>query len=155
MSLSIKITRYGNTETHLLFINYLLKYENLPPHLKPQLSKMFIIFVNYLYSDSGYYDKNVKGIVFNFDYSALTPNFWNYIKELEISCGNCDEFLYYGPDGINNIINQCQDRFKQKYNIGHMGTLNGSRLNGRIDKIYNYIRDKRVLVISSFGCLTK
>lgn len=151
----MKITRYGNTETHLLFINYLLKYENLPPELKSQLSKMFMTFVNYLYSDSGYYDKNVKGNVFNFDESALTGNFWNYIKELEVSCGNCDEFLYYGSDGINNIINQCQDRFKQKYNIEYMRTLNGTRLNDRIDKIYDYIRDKRVLVVSSFGGLTK
>ena len=32
----MKITRYGNTETHLLFINYLIKYENenLDPNLK-------------------------------------------------------------------------------------------------------------------------
>ena len=36
-----------------------------------------------------------------------------------------------------------------------MRTLNGTRLNDRIAKIYDYIRDKRVLVVSSFGGLTK
>ena len=112
-------------------------------------------FVNYLYSDSGYYDKKVEGNVFNFDMTALTPNFWNYIKELEVSCGDCDEFLYYGSDGINSIIEQCKSRFKLKYNVGSMRTLNGTRLNDRIAKIYDYIRDKRVLVVSSFGGLTK
>ena len=151
----MKITRYGNTETHLLFINYLIKYENLHPNLKKQLTQTFMTFVNYLYSDSGYYDKKVEGNVFNFDMTALTPNFWNYIKELEVSCGDCDEFLYYGSEGINSIIEQCKSRFKQKYNVGSMRTLNGTRLNDRIDKIYDYIRDKRVLVVSSFGGLTK
>ena len=151
----MKITRYGNTETHLLFINYLIKYENLHPNLKKQLTQTFMTFVNYLYSDSGYYDKKVEGNVFNFDMTALTPNFWNYIKELEVSCGDCDEFLYYGSDGINSIIEQCKSRFKLKYNVGSMRTLNGTRLNDRIDKIYDYIRDKRVLVVSSFGGLTK
>ena len=151
----MKITRYGNTETHLLFINYLIKYENLNPNLKKQLTQAFMTFVNYLYSDSGYYDKKVKGSVFNFDMTALTPAFWNYIKELEVSCGDCDEFLYYGSDGINSLIEQCKSRFKLKYNVGSMRTLNGTRLNDRIGKIYDYIRDKRVLVISSFGGLTK
>lgn len=151
----MKITRYGNTETHLLFINYLIKYENLHPNLKKQLTQTFMTFVNYLYSDSGYYDKKVEGNVFNFDMTALTPNFWNYIKELEVSCGDCDEFLYYGSDGINSIIEQCKSRFKLKYNVGSMRTLNGTRLNDRIAKIYDYIRDKRVLVVSSFGGLTK
>jgi hypothetical protein len=151
----MKITRYGNTETHLLFINYLIKYENVDPNLKKQLSQTFMTFVNYLYSDSGYYDKKVKGNVFNFDMTALTPNFWNYIKELEVSCGDCDEFLYYGSDGINSLIEQCKSGFKLKYNVGSMRTLNGTRLNDRIAKIYDYIRDKRVLVVSSFGGLTK
>ena len=141
----------------MLFINYLIKYENenLHPNLKKQLTQTFMTFVNYLYSDSGYYDKKVEGNVFNFDMTALTPNFWNYIKELEVSCGDCDEFLYYGSEGINSIIEQCKSRFKLKYNVGSMRTLNGTRLNDRIDKIYDYIRDKRVLVVSSFGGLTK
>jgi hypothetical protein len=151
----MKITRYGNTETHLLFINYLIKYENLHPDLKKQLTQTFMTFVNYLYSDSGYYDKKVEGNVFNFNMTALTPNFWNYIKELEVSCGDCDEFLYYGSQGINSIMEQCKSRFKEKYNVGSMRTLNGTRLNDRISKIYDYIRDKRVLVVSSFGGLTK
>ena len=34
----MKITRYGNTETHLLFINYLIKYENLHPNLKKTIN---------------------------------------------------------------------------------------------------------------------
>ena len=71
----MKITRYGNTETHLLFINYLLNYENLPHHLKPQLSKMFMTFVNYHYTWSGYYDKSVSGKVFEFNESSLNENF--------------------------------------------------------------------------------
>ena len=47
----MKITRYGNTETHLLFINYLFKYENIPDNLKEQLQKIFMTFVNYHYTD--------------------------------------------------------------------------------------------------------
>ena len=151
----MKIVRLGNTESHLILISYIMRYGNEPKYVKDWLKNVLMSYTNWLYTTAGYYDKTVKGNVFNFDNTALTPNFLNYIKELEISCGNCDEFLYYGSPGINNIIDQCLERFKEKYKVGHMRTLNGTRLIDRIDKIYYYIRDKRVLVVSSFGGLTK
>jgi len=153
--ISMKITRYGNTETHLLFINYLFKYENIPDNMKKQLRKIFMTFVNYHYTWAGYYDKSVNGKVFEFNESSLNENFKKYIKELEISCGECEEFLYYGSPNVNNVIEQCKDRFKKQYNIGNMRCLNDTRFNDRVDKIYDFIRDKRVLVVSSFGGLTK
>ena len=153
--ISMKITRYGNTETHLLFINYLFKYENIPDNMKKQLRKIFMTFVNYHYTWSGYYDKSINGKVFEFNESSLNENFKKYIKELEISCGECEEFLYYGSPNVNNVIEQCKDRFKKQYNIGNMRCLNDTRFNDRVDKIYDFIRDKRVLVVSSFGGLTK
>ena len=36
-----------------------------------------------------------------------------------------------------------------------MRCLNDTRFNDRVDKIYDFIRYKRVLVVSSFGGLTK
>lgn len=151
----MKITRYGNTETHLLFINYLLNNEKISEDIRKNLIKTFMTFVNYHFTWSGYYDKTVKGDVFNFNINALNDNFWKYMKELEVSCGGCEEFLYYGSDNINNLIKQYEKKFKTKYNIGLMRTLNGTRFNDRVDKIYDYIRDRRVLVVSSFGGLTK
>ena len=151
----MKIVRFGNTETHLLLCYYLLTYENLPDHIKPQLQKAFMSFTNYLYSDSGYYDKKVQGNVFNFNESAYTSNYWKYIAELETSCGGCKEFQVYGSPGIHNILNQCMDRFKAKYNIGIMKNLNGTNIKDRIDFIYDQMKDKKVLVVSSFGGLAQ
>lgn len=151
----MKIVRFGNTETHLLICYYLLKYENLPEHITSKLTKLFDMFTNYLYSDSGYYDKKVPGNVFNFNKSAYTSNYFKYISELETACGGCEEFQVYGSEIIHNILNQYIDKFKIKYNIGTMKNLNGTLISDRIDYIYKCIKDKKLLVVSSFGGLAQ
>ena len=83
----MKIVRLGNTESHLLFISYILKYGNEDPYLKKQLSNVLKNFTNWLYTTAGYYDKAVRGSQMNFDETAFTKNYFAFINHLEISIG--------------------------------------------------------------------
>lgn len=158
----MKIVRFGNTESHLLLSMYIMRHPEMPLHIKEQFKKVFHSFTNYLYSDSGYYDKDVKGNHFNFDESAYTKKYFNYIKELEISVGDCESTQFYFSDSIINFLNNklsngktIQEDFSSKYNITNFKILNGTRFNDRVESIYNYIRDKKVLVVTSFDGLVQ
>ena len=151
----MKIVRLGNTESHLLLINYILKYGNEPMYIKKQLGKMRNSFTNWLYTTAGYYDKTVPGNSFNFNITAFNSNYFKFINHLEISVGNCEKAQFYFGDNMTRILNKYKDGFFNKYNIINFERLNETHFYDRIDSIFDYIKHKKVLAISSFDGLIK
>jgi hypothetical protein len=149
----MKIVRLGNTETHLLFASYIIKYGNEPPELKKQLSHILRNYTNWLYTTAGYYDKAVKGTHFNFDDTAFTKNYFAFINHLEISVGGCKKAEMYMSDAMIPLFNKYKTDFFNKYNITNYQSMNGTHFYDRIDSIFDYMRNKKVLCVSSFDGL--
>ena len=152
----MKIVRLGMTESGLLFLTYLSKNISLPPDIKRAVSKNIMNLLNWLYTTSGYYDKNVNGTKFNFDIKALNANFLNYIEQLKISVKGCEQTQFYFHDGlIRSLYEQVKDKFISDLCINNFTLLNDTKFSSRIDNIYSYIKDKKVLVISAFDGIIK
>ena len=149
----MKIVRLGNTETHLLFISYIMKYGNEPMHLKKQLSHILRNYTNWLYTTAGYYDKAVNGDKMNFDDTAFTKNYFAFINHLEISVGGCEKAQFYMGDSMLPLFNKYKTEFFNKYNIINYQSMNGTHFYDRINSIFDYMRNKKVLCVSSFDGL--
>jgi len=149
----MKIVRLGNTESHLLLSYYVIKYTYESDTIKMQFDRMFMSFANWLYSSAGYYDKDVKGTPFNFDKTAITPKFLKYINELETAIGNCEETQFYFPPNIFAFLKKHEQHFLQVYKIKKFKLLNETRFNDRVDQIYDFMKHKKVLIVSSFDGL--
>ena len=152
----MKIVRLGSTETSLLFLTFLSKNYNLDPAMKKYISQMILSCVNWLYSTSGYYDKKVKGTNFNFDVTALTKNYFQFIKHLETSVQHCEITQFFVHEGtIMELFKTYKHDFIKHYNIQQFTILNGSEFQDRINDIFERMNHKKVLAISSFDGLIK
>jgi hypothetical protein len=150
----MKIVRLGMTEMSILFLTFVSKRYNLEPHIKNQISQTLISLINWLYSTSGYYDKDVKGNNFDFDITSFTPNFFEFVNHLEESVGNCfmtQAFIHEGF--IMDLFNIFKNDFINKLKITNFKLLNGTEFQDRIDNIFSLMKNKKVLVISSFDGL--
>lgn len=152
----MKIVRLGMTETALLFLTFVSKHMNINQEIKQHISKMIMSMINWLYSTSGYYDKTVNGTHFNFDYTALNQNYFKFINHLEQSVGNCHETQFYFHEGfVIELFDFCKESFFKHYNIINFKNMNGSKFYDRIDSIFDNIKGKKLLVISSFDGLVQ
>jgi hypothetical protein len=152
----MKIVRLGSTETSLLFLTFLSKNFDLEKDLKKHVSKYIMNCVNWLYSTSGYYDKSVKGEHFNFDATALTKNYFSFIKHLELAVEDCEITQFFVHEGlVMSLLNLHKNDFIKKYNIKNFSILNGTEFQDRIDDIFKMMDNKKVLAISSFDGLIK
>lgn len=152
----MKIVRLGSTETSLLFLTFLSKNYDLDKDLKKHVSKYIMSCVNWLYSTSGYYDKSVKGDHFNFDVTALTKNYFSFIKHLELAVEDCEITQIFVHEGlVMSLLNVHKNDFIKKYNIKTLSILNGTEFQDRIDDIFKMMDNKKVLAISSFDGLIK
>lgn len=52
-----------------------------------------------------------------------------------------------------NLLNIYKNDFIEKYNIRNFTILNGTEFQDRIENIFSYMQNKKVLVISSFDGL--
>lgn len=142
------------TETSLLFLTFLSKNFTLDPGIKKVISRNILNMINWLYSTSGYYDKTVKGSYFDFDVTAMNQNFFQFIKHLEISVQGCEITQFFIHEGfILDLFNMYREDFIKKYNIHNLNILNGTEFSDRIGSIFEKIKGKRLLVISSFDGL--
>jgi hypothetical protein len=152
----MKVVRLGMTETSLVFLFFLYNNYDLDISFKNTISQYIMSMVNWLYSTSGYYDKSVKGNNFNFDQTALNENFYKFINHLEISINNCEITQFFVHEGlIMSLLNTYKNDFIRKYNIKNFTILNNTEFYDRIDYIFEKIRNKKLLVISSFDGLIK
>lgn len=112
--------------------------------------------MNWLYTTSGYYDKSVKGSYFNFDVTALNQNYFKYISHLGQSVSGCFEARFILHDGfITELFNIYKDQFMKHYNITNYKSIYGIPFKDQIDFMFDLMRNKKVLVISSFAGLIK
>lgn len=152
----MKIVRLGMTETSLLLYSFASRNYNVNPEIKSLISKGIMIMINWLYSTSGYYDKEVSGSNFDFDVTALTQNYFKFIKHLEESIGGCEVTQFYVHEGLpKTLLTQCKDDLIKKYNIRNLTVLNEIQFKYRIPDIFERIANKRVLVISAFDGLIR
>lgn len=162
----MKIQRPGNTESHLLFSNFLkTKY---PTEYSEELENFFI---QWLYTTSGFYDKNINPN--NFAQVSESKCYHRLLKEYEQSLYNCDYIeCYYGnpsffdttPELLNEYLKQFQPlslslNAKYIYNHSDVNFLQYWSLeyretnvyNGVFHRHYDLLKQKSVLVISAFS----
>ena len=160
---NMKITRLGMTESGLLLLFFVYNHVNVPPNIKQQVVRSMMQLANWLYTTSGYYDSSVNGTKFNFDMSCLNAvNFQKYMGHLATAASGCEQSQFYFHEGfIMNLYKQVKTQFQQFYNIQNFVLLNDpdgpdlGRFIDRVPIIFEKIRDKRVLVVSSFTGLVK
>ena len=152
----MKIIRLGMTETELLFLTYVIRYQgaSITKDIKTHISKFIMNMVNWLYTTSGYYDKSVNGAYFNFDAKALNSNYIKYIEHLAISVKNCEQTQIYIHDGLPmSLFVYFKDAFIEHFGITNLVLLNDTKFYDRIDSIFERMNNKKVLAISSFDGL--
>lgn len=152
----MKIVRLGMTESGLLFLTFASKNLQLTPEEKKIVGKYILSLTNWLYTTSGYYDKTVPGNNFNFDIRALNKNFGEYMGHLKTAVDDCKETQFYFHDGfIRSLYERNKIQFQQHFNINNFNLLNDTKFSSRINKVYDEMKGKKILVISSFGKLIK
>jgi hypothetical protein len=152
----MKIVRLGMTETELIFLTYIIRYQGdkIPPEIKKHISKFILNMVNWLYTTSGYYDKSVKGDYFNFDVTAINKNYTKYLEHLAISVEGCEQTQIYVHDGLPmQLFHHFKEEFSKHFNISNLVLMNGTKFYDRIDSIFDKMNGRKVLAISSFDGL--
>jgi hypothetical protein len=146
--------RLGATETTLLFFYFLDNYENfyhgvelLPDKLKYVDSQKY--FINWLYSTSGFYDKEINGSYFDFDGDyVLKSSVYNeyFSKILSIIKDSNSPIILVFHDFHESLLD-----FKTKF-------LEYIDFNNKIKKYENvlqFMENKNILIINNLGSLMK
>lgn len=148
----MKIVRLGMTESGILLLTYADRYCNFPPQVKQQINQYRFSLTNWLYTTSGYYDKTVKGNKFNFNETAFNANFDRLIEHFEEAVDGCDATQFIFHDGfIRSLFESVKDNFLSHYNITNFKLLNDTKSIDRLPFYYEQIKNKKVLVVSSFA----
>jgi hypothetical protein len=160
----MKIMRLGMTESGILLLNFIINHCNPNEELKNELFYYFFDLTNWLYNSGGFYDKNIK-ISSNgeFNYSIWSNNFNIFINYLENSIYECNTTQLIFWDGfVTRMFEEYKESFINKYKISNVNKVNNIVYSNSVDifhysieNIFNCMKDKKVLVISSFGKLIK
>lgn len=143
----MKLQRIGYTEGTLLFCNYL---KNTIGVDKQIIDPKEALFINWLYSSSGWYDKDLSYSYFDMNYDEVYQNS-NYHKFLNVyknSMENSDHLIvllheYYVNNYLNHkpsFISSLKSNWSQHY----------ANYWCHSEKIYDLLNSKNILVISSF-----
>jgi len=135
-----KILRLGYTEATLLFIHWSTKYNGMEeiPHIKSSC-------IQWLYTTSGYYDKTQQGNYFDVSHTNDPPAYTKYMDSLLTIINNCDRIEFnihdinVNPTKIiefNNYINKKDCFISQEI-------------------VFNFIKNKKILIISPFSHIIK
>jgi len=140
----IKLLRLGFTECSLLFIYWLNKYKNINNN-ELILSKNTLI--KWLYTTSGYYDNKIKSNYMDAVHENIDPELYTHYMET---------LLNFIKDSDN--FNFCLHQYKN--NIQHFNEFK-SFINPKTENhvsqeiVYDFIKDKNILIISPFSILIK
>jgi hypothetical protein len=137
-----KILRLGFTECTLL-AHYFYKKNNI--YIKPNSLRSEFNLINWLYTTSGYYDKTVEGNYFNAKHkNNIYPNTYvSYMETVMRFINNSDIFgvalskINIDSETLNIFLNSInsKDCFISK------------------EIVYDFIKDKNILIISPFSSL--
>jgi hypothetical protein len=151
VSKPIKILRIGMTESTLLFIFWCEKYKKI------NFKEMKEAMIRWFYTTSGYYDKSMEGNYFNVTHSVNDPEIYikyfdkllEFFKNSEYLC-----LLFHNFNDENKIIYENKNIIELKEEFKK--TINNNILKS-IPKelIYDFIKDKNILIISPFSPLVK
>lgn len=139
----VKLLRLGYTESTLLFIYWLHMYTNLN---SPEIIELKNIKIKWLYTTSGYYDITQSGHYFNVIHNETDPVIYtkymaiiyNFIKDADI----CKLFMEITD--IDEIIETFMKLINSKQNKDISQEM-----------VFNFIANKRILIISPFAELIK
>jgi hypothetical protein len=137
-----KILRLGLTECSLLFIYWLKNYKKFS---NEELSNSKNNLTKWLYTTSGYYDKTQKGNYFNVIHETDPEVYNTYMETLLDFIKNSDIYDYkFHNFTLHNEINE----FKNIVNAKKESHL-------KQEIVYDFIKDKKILIISPFSLLIK
>jgi len=147
----MKLQRPGFTETTLIFLQY-LKNKSIKDDI---IEKEEDVFINWLYSIAGMYDKKIQGSYFDIDTEAVKQsNFYQkWLKEYELAIKDCDflipllhnvEYKKTHENEFINFLNSKNKENPQYYNYWC-----------RHSALYPLLDGKKILIISSFAELIK
>jgi hypothetical protein len=147
----MKIQRSGYTETDLIFCNFLKNQLNIKDSLLDTIEKNFI---NWLYTTSGWYDKNINGSYFDIDYISVLNSYVykEWIHQYSMALKNSDHVtLLFHRDQFKDYTDKYLSVFINSFQINHDPKLDGYWTHA--NTIHHLLKNKKVLVISSFGKL--
>lgn len=148
----MKIVRLGKTEAGLLILNYASKLNDIEPYLKKRIRENIIILINWLYTTSGFYDKNVKGDNFNFNIRAKNESYTEFIKHLQESVKKCERVEWLIHEGIvMYVFKRIEKELMNDLQISKYELINNIPFSIRLPEIYRNMEKKKVLVVSSFA----
>lgn len=144
----MKFLRLGLTESTILYHYYNQKYHNIKINDKR--------IVNWLYSTSGFYDKNIKGNYFNFNnefdkilksdiFNKYFENLLNILKEDNIKIKLNFHKIFNDEKSIKN-----KNLFLNKYNYSNKELIDNKKL------FYSFLKkSSNLLVVNNLGVLIK
>jgi hypothetical protein len=141
--------RLGYTESQLLFYYYLDKTNVFD---KKEYEDRQNNLINWLYSTSGFYDKNVPGTYFNFDAknikSTETYNkyFEKVLKNIK-SINNCKIKLNFHNSDMDPIPQEIKDDFNKYININNKVS--------NYSNVLSFMSNKKILIINNLSSLMK
>ncbi len=138
-----KILRLGMTECSLLFIYWLNKYINF---YDINTTNTKNLLVKWLYTTSGYYDKTQIGSYFNVIHKEKDPEIYlKYMETIYSIIKNSDIFSF-SPHKCSNekLLSEFRDS---------IGAKKICYINQNI--VFDFIKNKKILIISSFAPLIK
>lgn len=151
----IKLQRAGFTETDLIFIDSLPKEK-----ITQDLRELWLLDINRLYSQSGFYDKEIYGSYRDIDteQAESSNTFRRWLLEYRNSLLNSDYLILmshiYSQQKYflyKDMLNIYSNRFNQKNSINK--NFHRYWKDNYAQSIYPYLEDKNVLVINSFGSI--
>jgi hypothetical protein len=140
----IKILRLGYTENTLLFIYWMNNYKKINNFYLTEAKNKFI---KWLYTTSGYYDNTIKSDYMDAKHDIEDPQIYNEYMNLCFEfIKNSDNFQFCLHKITNNM--DYYDEFKHVFNCKNNNHISQEML-------FNFIRDKKILIISPFASLFK
>lgn len=138
-----KILRLGFTECSLLFIYWLIKYKQVK---NKEIIDLKIMLIKWLYSTSGYYDNVIQSTYMDAIHTDEDTEI--YIKYMEILLDfikESDNYIFYFHKC--SLIDEMNE-FKLLINTKKQDYISQQL-------VYNFIENKKILIISPFAPLIK
>lgn len=137
-----KILRLGFTEMSLLFIYWLNNYKNIN---NEEIKNSKKILIKWLYTTSGYYDKKIVGNYMNVIHTNEPTVYETYMETILNFIKN------------SNIFNFCFHKFTLINEINEFKNIINPDKELYISQqiVFDFIKDKKILIISPFSPIIK
>jgi hypothetical protein len=134
--------RLGFTETTVLFFFYLDTLHIDKTYYKDSQHSL----LNWLYTTSGFYDKQIKGSYFDFNTNMILSSqvYHQYFSTVLNILKNTNLHVFLCFHKIHDSLLPYKEAFLQHINYYHKA---------QPMHIFDFMRNKKLLIINNFGCL--